>query len=779
MSVPTPPNLAVLSLVLVMFVVWSEGQIVLRTCGGPGPDVVVTPAPDGWPVNVTTINITNMQEGFNVSVPVGAATTARATDLYFLWEAAEPCRAMAAPYWQTNLTPKRLVYTLMAMAATNPLLDVGLGLFTNKRLPGLGTLRTTDTYHSDWVLQSAAALARNYFLVDANMIPQQWAASAPVANVSAALDALAAAAAPLGGGNPGWRPGSRRAVVLAACQLPGEGGPEGDLFARLFGPVGPIGPNLYADELDGSCKLSGEVCPPPCVLQLLGPALIPTVACSCAAVPGSLTIANATQFYRGSCDDYATTAGLQGAAAGAWEPFDLWAYVPQTPAGVDASGGANPALFSQLLAGLPKSGAWGGWKGGVVTNPADLEPLLIANYGRPDGVPPNVTFEPAGLADYVAATWTCSASECVVELQVESGAAPGGVVWVNGEAVQLLVDECRPSNSRSHSHRSHSHRSKSRSHSRSHSHSRSRSKSRESHSHSPSHHSQSKSASHESDSRSPSDSHSTSHHSKSGSTSQSHSSSHESESGSKSQSGSASQHSESGSTSQSGSSSHESESKSGSDSHSTSHGSESGSTSQSHSSSHESESGSGSASRSSSHESESGSGSESRSSSHESESGSISLSQSAVHQTESESESETESESHSPSHSTSHESQSDSGSGSESPSRSASHESASHSLSASHESQSASHESKSASHHSNSESESNSQTAKRAPRRDKPSTAVIVGTSVGVTVGSLIIMALAALAGICCVRPVYAAVDEERRRRRGGTYVNGDSKRRG
>jgi len=40
-------------------------------------------------------------------------------------------------------------------------------------------------------------------------------------------------------------------------------------------------------------------------------------------------------------------------------------------------------------------------------------------------------------------------------------------------------------------------------------------------------------------------------------------------------------------------------------------------------------------------------------------------------------------------------------------------------------------------------------------------------------------MALAALAGICCVRPVYAAVDEERRRRRGGTYVNGDSKRRG
>lgn len=438
---------------------------------GSGP---VTPnraalvlTPDDQTVTLTvTVNVTG--------------APAQPVDIYFLWENSQQARPMSYSFWQPIVpNSRRLWFLMLQMRAFNPAIKFGLGFFTDVRLAGLGAL-TSVPLDIDFPFRPIVPITSSVNLIDSQMISARWSNMPPMSNVSSALEALMQVALNANTPQLGFRPGSRRVIILAAATLPGV---QGDMTPRLLAPLTellgngsyttfPIA-NNYNNVMESDCQLIGRVCSDSCTIMNLGhPSVLPNAACSCALAPGTVWLPNVTQFAAGSCEDFPTPAGAVGAGGGALTGYEFVAFIPNV-GGTDFSSGQNSAFFDELitLMGGPTT-PWGGERY-IINNTLDLASHIKHAY-PPAVAPPAVTYSPDPMPDLLGYTVSCNMSMCtyVFSFNYTSGGAGVYEIIIGGTPVVVNVTNCaRPTSSHSPSmtdSRSWS-KSESRSHSTSHS----------------------------------------------------------------------------------------------------------------------------------------------------------------------------------------------------------------------------------------------------------------------------------------------------------------------
>ncbi len=442
---------------------------------GPGLDVFLGP---GDPL-VIDINVTG-------TFPV------QPVDVYILWDTSYSSRSFSYHYWRPN--SRRLLGIMNATLQQNPYVRFGLGFFTTKRLLDIG-------HGSDYVYRHVVDITSNISKVDYSFSGLVWATAPAVGPYTSSLEAFLQVM--LTSNNTGFRPGSRRIVLLATDVMFGQ---QGNVAARTLSPLIETEdnitfafprPNNYNGVLEANCTLTGNVCYDNCSPVLFQPRTAnPSIYCQCGVVPintlvpGVIDKHNISQFAAGSCEDFPTQAGV--AAIAQAQGFELIAFTPIDTLGTNVS---NAFRQLNLLIG----------SGSVITS-LDLRNRLPPLVPQSVGAIP-VAWNVSTIAGYTVGP--CNLTWCSFHFEFvypPGGAETGGVIVINGDYnitvdVEVCVQSESPSasksqswsNSRSESRSDSKSESPSESHSDSYSESKSKSQSitpSESHSHS-----QSKSAS--------------------------------------------------------------------------------------------------------------------------------------------------------------------------------------------------------------------------------------------------------------------------------------------
>ena len=472
-----------------------------------GPGLTVFLNPSDPPLNIQ-INVTE-------SFPI------QPTDVYILWDTSYSSRSFSYHYWRPN--SRRLLGIMNATLQQNPDVRFGLGFFTTKRLLDIG-------HGGDYVYRHVVDVTANISKVDLFFSGLSWATTPAVGPYTSSLEAFLQVM--LTANNTGFRPGSRRVVLLATDVMFGQ---QGDVAARTLSPLVETEdnstfafprPNNYNGVLENNCTLAGNVCYDTCSPTLFQPRTAnPSIYCQCGMVPintlvpGVISKVNTSQFASGSCEDFPTQAGVASIAQALG--FELIAFTPLDTLGTNIS---NAFRQLNLLIG----------SGSVITSldlRARLPPLVPQTVGA---IP--VTWDVSTIDGVSIGECNLTACTFIFEFSYPPGGSQvNGTIVINGDYnitvdVQVCIQSESPSftetpseslsdspsetftesnthtksQSKSHSHstthkshsQSHKSKSKSKSHSQSHeSHSKSHSQSHKSHSksHSPSHKSKSKS----------------------------------------------------------------------------------------------------------------------------------------------------------------------------------------------------------------------------------------------------------------------------------------------
>jgi hypothetical protein len=364
-------------------------------------------------------------------------------DIYLLWDAGYSARAFSYHYWRPN--SRRILKVMNATQQANPNVRFGLGFFTTKRLFNIGVA-------NDFVFRHAVNITANISAVDDPFVDSVWSKVKSVSPITSSLEAFVQVI--LDSNNTGFRPGSRRIVLIATDIMFGQ---QGDVGARIYPGSNLLETenattvpfprqNNYDGVLDGSCTVSGNVCRDVCTIVSLGPpatrASNPSVDCYCGGPgifwPGTLSIANVTQFAAGSCEDF--PAQSRAAEIAQANRFEIFAFVPIDTLGTNLTG-----AFKELniLIG-----------GGAVITGLELRTIL------PPLVPPTVDSGAISVTWNVSALTDISVGPCnmtACTFCFTFGAPPGvdetGTgITING-AVYVPVDTqvCEPSQSQSQS----------------------------------------------------------------------------------------------------------------------------------------------------------------------------------------------------------------------------------------------------------------------------------------------------------------------------------------
>jgi hypothetical protein len=382
-------------------------------------------------------------DSINMVAYISAADLPRKPiDVYFLWDVSARARNMSHAFWQTG--PRRLYATLLSMRILNPALFAGLGFFTTKRLSGMGI-------NPDFVFRPVVPVTANIISIDSNMITEHWTNDPPNqthSNVTAGLEALMHVI--LNSESLGFRPGSRRVIILATASFPGV---ETDVAKRVIfnGTQQPENvpyprPNDYDETLEADCFVADAlVCPDECALVPQGhPDVVfpPNVVCACPKELRQLSVSNISQFAAGSCEDFPSVAGVVARISNQNNasvlPFELLAFVPDIVDVSEYSNGQNSRFFQELIDQL-------GGGGRVINSTLDLASFIETQY-PPEPTPPPMTFQPYMSANIVNVTLiSCNQTVCAYEFTFAANGDVGNfTASVGNSSVTINILECDP-----------------------------------------------------------------------------------------------------------------------------------------------------------------------------------------------------------------------------------------------------------------------------------------------------------------------------------------------
>ena len=425
------------TLYMFWWILWCAGLVVGTLAQCPPSTYIYTPTPR----NLTLL--------LRQADPVAACVTipgpfpVAPVDIYLLWDAGYSARAFSYHYWRPN--SRRILKVMNATQQANPNVRFGLGFFTTKRLFNIGVA-------NDFVFRHAVNITANISAVDDPFVDSVWSKVKSVSPITSSLEAFVQVV--LASNNTGFRPGSRRIVLIATDIMFGQ---QGDVGARIYPGSNLLETenattvpfprqNNYDGVLDGSCTVSGNVCRDVCTIVSLGPpatrASNPSVDCYCGGPgilwPGTLSAANVTQFAAGSCEDF--PAQSRAAEIARANRFEIFAFVPIDTLGTNLTG-----AFKELniLIG-----------GGAVVTGLELRTILPPLVPQTvDSGAISVTWNVSALTDI--SVGPCNMTACTFCFTFE---APPGVdetgtgITING-AVYVPVDThvCVPSQSQSQS----------------------------------------------------------------------------------------------------------------------------------------------------------------------------------------------------------------------------------------------------------------------------------------------------------------------------------------
>lgn len=389
-----------------------------------GPGLTVFLNPSDLPLNIQ-INVTE-------SFPI------QPTDVYILWDTSYSSRSFSYHYWRPN--SRRLLGIMNATLQQNPDVRFGLGFFTTKRLLDIG-------HGGDYVYRHVVDVTANISKVDLFFSGLSWATTPAVGPYTSSLEAFLQVM--LTANNTGFRPGSRRVVLLATDVMFGQ---QGDVAARTLSPLVETEdnstfafprPNNYNGVLENNCTLAGNVCYDTCSPTLFQPRTAnPSIYCQCGMVPintlvpGVISKVNTSQFTSGSCEDFPTQAGVASIAQALG--FELIAFTPLDTLGTNIS---NAFRQLNLLIG----------SGSVITN-LDLRARLPPLVSQTLGVIP-VTWDVSTIDGYTIGECNLTACTFIFEFSYPPGGSQvNGTIVINGDYnitvdVQVCIQSESPSES--------------------------------------------------------------------------------------------------------------------------------------------------------------------------------------------------------------------------------------------------------------------------------------------------------------------------------------------
>jgi hypothetical protein len=359
---------------------------------------------------------------------------AQSLDFYFLWDASYSSRQFSYLYWEHGT--RRLMNIMNAIAAVNPTVRFGLGFFTTKRLVDLGD-------SNDFVYYHAVNLTSNITAVDVAFNVHVWSKVAAISDVTSSIEAYMQVVMRARLGMYGFRPGSRRVVLVATDVMFGQ---EGDVAERMLSPLTEVEPgyptqpfprlNNYDAVLENDCSLSGQVCLDSCMPRLFQPRTnIPSVYCSCSGSvfdvlnAGTISVYNVSQFYAGSCEDFPNKTSIATISEGgsvanspAGEGAELIAFTP-----IDT---LHVGLAAQFMALLNQTSP----PFGTVITHYDLRTALPPLLGLTTNNI-SVTWNVSAITGYNVTN--CNATTCTFVFTFDSAACSNSTPPVNNTCLDI------------------------------------------------------------------------------------------------------------------------------------------------------------------------------------------------------------------------------------------------------------------------------------------------------------------------------------------------------